>query len=135
CEPVGSVKQGAGTASAVRYGYCTPESGRARGRWEPRFTMITPANCVTIITDVGRSVVFVSHPGQGGGVGSTCCRIVRSIKRQSRSANQKMRPRASMRSGCFRNRLWTIIHSFAPSHVGLCRRGGDRGCYGPCLLP
>jgi hypothetical protein len=112
CEPAGSVKQVAGTSRAVSYWCCTPESGRASCRWGPRCTTITPANFVIIMKAVGRSVAFLSHPGKGVQMVSTCLRIVRAIKRQSSSANNKMRPKASMRSGFFRNRLLTITGSF-----------------------
>src|SRR5215831_6814943 len=72
---------------------------------------ITPANCVTIMKAVGRSVVFLSHPGKGVLVVSTCRRMARSINRQMRSAKSNTRPKASMRSGFFRKRLFTMTGS------------------------
>ena len=50
----------------------------------------------------GRPRRRLSHPGKGVRVVSTYVRIARSIKRQRSSANNKMRPKASMRSGFFR---------------------------------
>src|SRR5438132_13138578 len=55
--------------------------------------------------EVGRSVAFLSHPGKGVLVVSTYVRLARSITRQSSSAHNNIRPKASIRSGFFRNRL------------------------------
>lgn len=72
---------------------------------------MTPANFVTIMNEVGRSVAFLSQPIQGVLVVSTYVRIARSITRQMSSAKKNTRPNASMRSGFFRNRLWTSTGS------------------------
>jgi len=86
---------------------------------------ITPANFVTIMKAVGRAVAFLSHPGKDVRVVSTCLRIARSIKRQSRSASNKMRPRASMRSGCVANFAQVVVQGELPLSVG--RLGGQGG--------
>ena len=61
--------------------------------------------------EVGSSVAFLSQPIKGVLVVSTYVRIVRSIQRQISSANHTTRPKASMRSGFFRNRLLTSTGS------------------------
>jgi len=63
------------------------------------------------MNEVGRSVACLSHPVKDVLVVSTEVRIARSIKRHSHSANKKMRPKASMRSGFFRKRLLTSTGS------------------------
>jgi hypothetical protein len=61
---------------------------------------------------VGFLVAFLSHPGNLFPVVSTWTRRVLSTRRQRRSASNKTSPRASIRSGFFRNRLLTISGSF-----------------------
>ena len=112
-EPVGSVQEVAGTSRALRYGCGPPESGRASGRWGPCCTTLTPAPCVRIMKAVGRSGACLAHPGKGGRVGSTGLRSARSSTRQSRSASHHMRPRASLRAGFCRQRLWTSTGAFS----------------------
>ena len=74
----------------------------------------------------GRPLRCFLVPPRQGCVVSTCCRIVRSIKRQSSSANNKMRPRLRcvplFQEQAIDHHWSSEIHSFAPSHVGLCRR-------------
>jgi hypothetical protein len=60
---------------------------------------------------VGRSVVFVAHPGKGGLVVSTGLRMARSIHRQMRSAKRNRRPQASRRAGCFSKSLCIMTGS------------------------
>jgi len=52
-----------------------------------------------------------ANAGKGVLVVSTCLRMVRSINRQMRSAKSNMRPKASMRAGFFRKRLFIMTGS------------------------
>ena len=58
-----------------------------------------------------RSVTFLSHPGKGVLV-LPCFRMARFITRQMRSAKSNTRPQAAMRSGFFRQRLFTMTGSW-----------------------
>ena len=71
----------------------------------PDFRTITAANFVIIMKAVGFCVAFLSHPVNGVPVVSTCTRSVLSTNRQSSSASNNTSPRASIRSGFFRNRF------------------------------
>ena len=70
-----------------------------------------------LLQDVGRSVAGVSHPGTRGPVGSPGRRLARAIKRQISSAKSHPSPQAAIRSGCFRNRLWTSTGSWRTPEV------------------
>jgi len=78
------------------------ESGRASWRCGPTLQTSTPANFVIIMKAVGRSVGFLSYPGKGIPVLSTCARICRSISRHSSSASNNTNPKASIE--LFRNK-------------------------------
>jgi hypothetical protein len=73
---------------------------------------VTAANFVIIMKAVGCCVAFLSHPGNGVSVVSTWTRSVLSLRRHSSSASNHTSPRASIRSGFFSNRLWTMSGSF-----------------------
>jgi hypothetical protein len=73
---------------------------------------ITAEHLVIIMQAVGFCVVFLSHPGNGFPVVSTCTRRVLSTSRHTSRATSKTRPRASIRSGFFRNRLLTSSGAF-----------------------
>ena len=78
---------------------------------------ITVANFVILMQAVGFCVAFLSHPVHVSPGVSTWTRSVLSIRRQSRSASHKTSPRASIRSGFFRNRLLTISGSYKKPSV------------------
>src|SRR5262249_62026116 len=64
------------------------------------------------IKAVGFCVACLSHPVNGFPVVSTCTRRVLATRLHSSSASNNTSPRASIRSGFFRNRLLTISGSF-----------------------
>ena len=61
---------------------------------------------------VGFWVAFLSHPTNGLPVVSTWTRSLRSTRRHSSSASNHTNPKASIRSGFFKNRLLTMTGAF-----------------------
>jgi hypothetical protein len=69
---------------------------------------------VMSIKVVGRVVRLLFHPGKSRFSLSTYWRISLSIKRHISSESRRTKPRTSIRSGLFKNILFTIMKSRIP---------------------
>jgi hypothetical protein len=63
-------------------------------------------------------VAFLSHPVHGVSVVATWTRRVLPMRRPRRRAHHPTSPRASLRSGFFRHRLWSMSGAFPKPHLG-----------------